>query len=128
MKGKAIGAVGLVVVLSWANWAFSQERAKSLPPPPVKVWRDLPYMEHGGPRNRLDLYLPENVSGPLPLVVWVHPRRMAAGEQGALSRGLAGGQGLRRRQHQLSLGPGRRVPRRSLRTAKRPSAGCGPTR
>ncbi|MGO8744511.1 MAG: alpha/beta hydrolase fold domain-containing protein [Thermoguttaceae bacterium] len=73
MKGKAIGAVGLVVVLSWANWAFSQEQAKSLPPPPVKVWRDLPYMEHGGPRNRLDLYLPENVSGPLPLVVWVHP-------------------------------------------------------
>jgi acetyl esterase/lipase len=73
MKGKAIGAVGLVVTLSWANLTLSQEQAKRPSPPAVKVWRDLPYIEHGGPRNRLDLYLPENVHGALPVVVWIHP-------------------------------------------------------
>jgi acetyl esterase/lipase len=35
--------------------------------------RDLPYVEPANQRNRLDLYLPEEVSGPLPVVVWIHP-------------------------------------------------------
>jgi len=35
------------------------------------VHRDLPYMEHPGPRHTLDLYLPPG-AGALPLVIWVH--------------------------------------------------------
>jgi acetyl esterase/lipase len=53
--------------------ALSQEPAKSPSPPAVKVWRDLPYIEHGGRRNWLDLYLPQNVAGALPVIVWIHP-------------------------------------------------------
>jgi acetyl esterase/lipase len=73
MTGKACGAVGLVVALSWASATLSQEPAKSPSPPAVKVWRDLPYIERGGLRNRLDLYLPQNVHGASPVVVWIHP-------------------------------------------------------
>jgi acetyl esterase/lipase len=73
MTGKAFGAAGLIVTLSWATVALSQEPAKRPSPPAVKVWRDLPYIEHGGPRNRLDLYRPQNAGGALPVVVWIHP-------------------------------------------------------
>lgn len=34
--------------------------------------RDLAYVEGGHERNKLDLYLPQNASKPLPLVIWVH--------------------------------------------------------
>jgi acetyl esterase/lipase len=41
-------------------------------PPGVKVLRDLAYVENGHERQKLDLYLPEQATGPLPLIVWVH--------------------------------------------------------
>lgn len=33
---------------------------------------DLPYVEGGFERQRLDLFVPEGADGPLPLVIWVH--------------------------------------------------------
>ena len=73
MNRSAIGAVGLLVTLSWTNLTFSQPQAKRPPPPPVKALRDLPYVEPVSPRNRLDLYLPEQANGALPVIVWIHP-------------------------------------------------------
>jgi acetyl esterase/lipase len=41
-------------------------------PAGVRVLRDLEYVQNGHERNRLDLYLPETVARPLPLIVWIH--------------------------------------------------------
>jgi acetyl esterase/lipase len=73
MKLTRIWVSGLVLTLAWVNVAAAKER----PAPPrlpagVKVVQDLPYVEGGHERNRLDLYLPEKVAGRLPLVVWIH--------------------------------------------------------
>lgn len=38
----------------------------------VKLVADLAYVEGGDAQNRLDLYLPEEVKSPLPVVVWIH--------------------------------------------------------
>jgi acetyl esterase/lipase len=41
------------------------------PPEGVTVHRDLPYVENGHPRQRLDLYLPA-LGADAPLIVWIH--------------------------------------------------------
>src|SRR5262245_38053365 len=41
-------------------------------PAGTKVERDLEYVQDGHERNKLDLYLPENSDGPLPVLVWIH--------------------------------------------------------
>lgn len=41
-------------------------------PPGVHALRDLEYVANGHERHRLDLYLPERASSPLPLILWVH--------------------------------------------------------
>jgi len=71
MRWMQISTVGLAVILAAGGRLTSQE------PPPgpsagPKVLRDLPYVEGGHQRNRLDLYLPEKSAGPRPLVVWIH--------------------------------------------------------
>lgn len=41
-------------------------------PPDAQVHRDLVYGQGSGQDLKLDLYLPKNAQGPLPLIVWVH--------------------------------------------------------
>jgi acetyl esterase/lipase len=58
------------------------EEAKNPPaqldPPPqdlpadVEIYRDLSYLPGGHERHKLDVYVPKNAKGQLPLVVWVH--------------------------------------------------------
>jgi acetyl esterase/lipase len=38
----------------------------------VRVVRDLEYVAGGHERNRLDLYLPEKATRPLPVILWIH--------------------------------------------------------
>ncbi len=38
----------------------------------LKVFRDLPYVKNGHERQKLDLFIPENATGPLPLIIWIH--------------------------------------------------------
>jgi len=71
--------IGLVAMLAWVNLAAAQERPMA--PAGVKLVQDLPYVEHGHERNRLDLYLPEKVEGRLPLVVWIHGGGWEAGSK-----------------------------------------------
>ncbi|RBP35180.1 acetyl esterase/lipase [Roseimicrobium gellanilyticum] len=57
--------------------AASPTYAQSGPPPApvpaeVKEHRDITYVDNGHERHKLDLYVPEKASGPLPLIIWVH--------------------------------------------------------
>ena len=68
--------IGLAAMLAGVNLAASQERPRRPGPPGlpegVKALRDIPYVEGGHERNRLDLYLPQKAEGRLPLIVWIH--------------------------------------------------------
>lgn len=66
-------------------------------PEGVKALRDLAYVEGGHERQKLDLYLPAQAEGPLPLIIWVHGGGWQNGSkegcpparQGYLQRGYA---------------------------------------
>jgi acetyl esterase/lipase len=63
--------------VTWAvqgqqNQRPAQPAGPPQPPPGVKALRDLEYVPHGHERQKLDLYLPEQPAGPLPVVVWIH--------------------------------------------------------
>jgi acetyl esterase/lipase len=85
MKRKQVWMLALVAAFAWVTAVDSQERPKRPappgPPPGVKVLRDLPYVEGGHERNRLDLYLPEKTEAPLPLLVWIHGGAWRAGSK-----------------------------------------------
>ena len=38
----------------------------------VRLYKDLVYVPNGHDRQKLDLYVPENSSGLMPLIVWIH--------------------------------------------------------
>ena len=127
---KTIPAI-LVVAFAAITAASAQERPNqpTAKPPAVKVLRDLAYVDDGHERHRLDLYLPEKPQGPLPLIVWVHGGAVACRQQDGWHSGhRSDGQGLRSRQHQLPVSASTLSSPPRSRTARRPSAGCGPTR
>src|SRR5205807_129248 len=64
-----------LVVLADAQEKNQEKKAKQPPPKPpegTKVLRDLEYVPNGHEREKLDLYLPKDATGSLPLVVWIH--------------------------------------------------------
>ena len=63
--------IRFALLLSLANLSFAQAPQTRLPDG-VKAHRDLAYVEGGHERQKLDLYVPENASGPRPVVIWVH--------------------------------------------------------
>ena len=60
--------------------AQQPQRERPLPPG-IKALRNLEYVPGGGVRQSLDLFLPENASAPLPLIVWVHGGAWRAGSK-----------------------------------------------
>ncbi|MEI6367032.1 MAG: alpha/beta hydrolase [Planctomycetota bacterium] len=71
-----IGILSLAGLLS-----ASLLMAKASPlPAGVKVVADLPYGD-AGEANWLDIYSPENATGPLPLVIWIHGGGWANGDK-----------------------------------------------
>ncbi len=66
----------LLLGLLGAFTAGAQERTNASPAPRVpdgvKAYRDLAYVENGHERHKLDLFVPEKVDAPLPLIIWVH--------------------------------------------------------
>jgi acetyl esterase/lipase len=69
--------VALIVAVAGGTASGQEPKPKAKfggPPIPegVKVERNLDYVGNGLVRQQLDLYLPEQATGPLPLVVWIH--------------------------------------------------------
>ena len=60
----------LVLVAVAASPVFAQGPARL--PEGVQSHRDLAYVDNGHERHKLDLYLPKQAKGPLPLLIWVH--------------------------------------------------------
>ncbi len=50
--------------------AFAQGPARL--PEGLEAHRDLAYVDNGHERHKLDLYLPKQAKGPLPVLIWVH--------------------------------------------------------
>ena len=50
-------------------------------PAGVRRLVDLEYVPNGHPRQKLDLYLPENPAGPLPVILWIHGGGWRAGDK-----------------------------------------------
>jgi acetyl esterase/lipase len=84
--GGALVLLGLAVALPAQDKAApkAQEKSARVPavlPPGIKLVRDVAYVEGGGPRQTLDLYLDQNATGPLPLIIWVHGGGWEAGSK-----------------------------------------------
>jgi acetyl esterase/lipase len=62
------------VVLAGLALAAQGRRARpEVPlPPGTKAHRDLEYVPNGHERQKLDLYVPEKASAPVPVIVWIH--------------------------------------------------------
>lgn len=54
--------------------AQDRQRFETVPqsPPAVRLYKDLAYLPNGHPRQKLDLYVPENRGALMPLIVWIH--------------------------------------------------------
>lgn len=54
--------------------AKGQQTMESLPPfsPQMRLYKDIAYLPNGHERQKLDLYVPENSGGLMPLIVWIH--------------------------------------------------------
>lgn len=60
----------LVVAALCASAVVAQGPARL--PEGVQAHRDLAYVDNGHERQKLDLYLPKQAEGPLPVLIWVH--------------------------------------------------------
>jgi acetyl esterase/lipase len=70
---RRVWTISIALTLAWVSVALAQDRPMGpVVPEGVKSLRDVPYVEGGHERNRLDLYLPEKAQGRLPVVVWIH--------------------------------------------------------
>jgi acetyl esterase/lipase len=62
----------LLILVATGLFASAQVPQPNRVPAGVRAYRDLGYLEGGHERHRLDLYVPEALEGPLPLLIWVH--------------------------------------------------------
>ena len=73
-------AIQMAAVLAWAQPQPAARKARAVPEG-VKLIADLEYVPGGHERQKLDLYLPEKATGPLPVVLWVHGGGWRAGDK-----------------------------------------------
>ena len=70
------------LLLIGSHLALAQSKpAVAAVPEGVKTFRDLAYVEQGHERQKLDLFMPENGTGPFPLVIWIHGGGWASGDK-----------------------------------------------
>lgn len=84
-RGWTVMLLAGLMMLADADFAAAQARPEPAPQVPagVRALRALPFAEvpvkDGTLTLHLDLYLPENAPGPLPVVVWIHGGAWAEG-------------------------------------------------
>lgn len=66
----------LLLTLILACWAPA-----SLAAEPGDVLRDVPYVESGHARQKLDIYYPKSGTGPFPVVMWIHGGGWVSGDK-----------------------------------------------
>lgn len=85
----AVRIISAVAVLAamLLSWSIAIAAAPTTAPATVpaikgvKIHYDVPYTRGGDVRQRLDIYVPENASRPLPVMVWVHGGGWNAGSK-----------------------------------------------
>lgn len=86
-----------LLLLPVSGWPAFAQAFSGVPPKTARIERDLAYVEGGHERQKLDLYLPADAKGLLPLIIWVHGGGWQSGgkenclplRQGYLERGYA---------------------------------------
>jgi acetyl esterase/lipase len=81
---ESIGRVCLIsaIIILSAGYCPAQQGE------PIRVLRDLEYNRINGTSLLLDLYLPVNAKGPLPVIVWIHGGGWRAGSKNLASNGI----------------------------------------
>jgi acetyl esterase/lipase len=72
--------IALLVVLLLQNFLLAQPQQPDASSEST-VHRDLAYVDGGHERQRLDLYLPKNAKGQLPVIIWIHGGAWFAGSK-----------------------------------------------
>ena len=76
-----------------ANSACAQPanvtKQEQMVPDGVRKIADIEYVKEVHPRHRLDLYLPEKSTSPVPVVLWVHGGGWAGGDKAVLCKALS---------------------------------------
>lgn len=63
---------GVISLQEHLTYLRNRQRQSTTASTNVKVLRDLPYIENGHERQKLDIYIPKADGDPRPLVVWIH--------------------------------------------------------
>lgn len=74
-----------VVTGFWVVTGFAQQTPPAKPAPaPIsgaQEFRDLEYVPGGGHARALDLFVPEKITGPVPVIVWIHGGAWTGGDK-----------------------------------------------
>lgn len=71
----------ILMLLCTAFAAVSQAHPPPLNPVGAKSYRDLAYVSGGLARQKLDLFIPEKTTKPVPVVIWIHGGGWQAGSK-----------------------------------------------
>jgi len=72
--------VAAVVTASSVSWAQRPGQGRPVPEN-VTAYRDLEYVPGGHERQKLDLYVPKDAKGKLPVILWIHGGAWMAGSK-----------------------------------------------
>ena len=87
---KLIKPALLVIVLSilGTSTGWAQNQKKQVLPDGVKLIQDIEYAKHDGVGLKLDLYVPKEIKGSVPVIVFVHGGGWKNGSKSQVSGGL----------------------------------------
>ena len=87
---KLIKPALLVIVLSilGTSTGWAQNQKKQVLPDGVKLIQDIEYAKHDGVGLKLDLYVPKEIKGSVPVIVFVHGGGWKNGSKSSGKRGL----------------------------------------
>lgn len=85
---KCLAGFVAMIALTYTDATVWAQPGRQVLPEGTRVLRDLAYVENGHERQRLDLYVPEKVDGPLPLIIWIHGGAWSGGSKAGAGQAL----------------------------------------